>query len=113
MAAAVLRRRRGSSSSQAWRAQRGRLGNKDGRFDANDLAFERNTHSTANGLELLDGGGDSPRGCRGSKRLSCIDLGREEHVRDEWLVLDLCGNGHCDPDGVVGQTVCESHCTDD
>ena len=21
---------------------------------------------------------------------------------DEWLVLDLCGNGHRDPDGVVG-----------
>ena len=31
----------------------------------------------------------------------------------ERLVLDLCGNGHCDPDGVVGQTVCESHWTDD
>ena len=43
MTAAVVRRRRGSSSSQAWRAQRGRLGNKDGRFEANDLAFERNT----------------------------------------------------------------------
>ena len=28
--------------SQAWRAQRGRLGYKDGRFQANDLAFERN-----------------------------------------------------------------------
>ena len=59
-----VRRRRGSSSSQAWRAQRGRLGNKDGRFEANDLAFERNTPSTASGLELMDGGGDSPRGCR-------------------------------------------------
>ena len=22
-------------------------------------------------------------------------------MRDERLVLDLCGNGHCDPDGVV------------
>ena len=30
-------------------------------------------------------------------------------MRDERLVLDLCGNGHCDPDGVVGPTVCESH----
>ena len=34
--------------------------------------------STANGLELMDGGGDSLRGCRGSKRLPCIDLEREE-----------------------------------
>ena len=108
MAAVVVRRRRGRSSSQAWRAQRGRLGNKDGRSEANDLAFERNTPSAANGLELMDGGDDSPRGCRGSKRLPCIDLEREEHVRDEWLVLDLCGNGHCDPDGVVRRTVCES-----
>ena len=59
------------------------------------------TLSAANGLELVDGGDDSPRGCRGSKRLQCIDLEREEHVRDEWLILDLCGNGHCDLDGVV------------
>ena len=64
------------SSSQAWRAQRGRLGNKDGRFEANDLAFERNTPSTANGLELMDGGGDSHRGCRGSKILPCTNLER-------------------------------------
>ena len=111
--AAVVRRRRGRSSSQAWRAQRGRPGNKDGRFEANDLAFEKNTPSTANGLELMDGGGDSPRGSRGSKILPCTNLEREEYVRDEWLVLDLCGNGHCDPDGAVGQTVCESHWTDD
>ena len=60
-------------------------------------------------LELMDGGDDSPRGCRGNKRLPCIDLEREEHVRDAWLVLDLCGNGHRDPDGVVKRTVCESH----
>ena len=105
MAAAVVRRRRGSSSGQAWRAQRGRPGNKDGRFEANDLAFERNTPSTANGLELMDGGGDSPSGCRGSKRLPCTNLEREELVRVELLVLDLCGNGHCDPDGVVGPFV--------
>ena len=32
-------------------------------------------------------------------------------MRDEWLVQDLCGNGHCDPDGVVSRTVCESHFT--
>ena len=56
MAAAVARRRRGSNSSQAWRAQRGRPGNKDGRFVANDIAFVRNTPSTGNGLELMDGG---------------------------------------------------------
>ena len=70
---------------------------------------ERNTPSAVNGLALMDGGDDSLRGCRGSKRLPCIDLEREEHVRDEWLVLDLSGNGHCDPDGVVRRTVCESH----
>ena len=75
--------------------------NKDGRFEANDLAFERNTLSATNGLELMDGGNDSPRGCRGRKRLPCIDLEREEYLRDEWLVLDLCGSCHCDPDGVV------------
>ena len=94
MAAAVVRRRRGRSSSQACGAQRGRLGNKDGRFEANDLAFERNTGSATNGLELMDGGDDSPRGCRGrgNKILPCTDLEREEHVRDERLVLDLCGN---------------------
>ena len=86
---AVVRRKRGSSSSQTWRAQRVRPGNKDGRFEANDLAFERNTPSTVNGLELLDGGGDSLRGCRGSKRLPCTNLEREEYVRDEWPVLDL------------------------
>ena len=28
-------------------------------------------------------------------------------MRDERLLLDLCVNGNCDPDGVVGQTVCE------
>ena len=88
-------------------AQRGRPGIKDGRFEANDLAFERNTPSSANGLELMDGGGDSPRDCRGSERLLGIDLGREEHVRDEWLILDLRGN--CDLDSVVRWTVCESH----
>ena len=73
-------------------------------------SFERNTPSAANGLELVDGGGDTLRGCRGSKRLPCPNLEREEYVR---LVLDLRGNGHCDPDGVVGQTVSESHWTDD
>ena len=93
--------------------ERNRPGNKDGRFEANDLAFERDTPSTANGLELMDGGGDSSRGCRGSKRLPCTNLEREEYVRDERLVQDLCGTGHCDPDGVLGRTVCESHGTDD
>ena len=84
---------------------------KDGRFEANDVAFERNTFSTANGLDFMDGGGDSSRGCRGSKRLLCINLEREEFVCEERLVLDLCVNGHCDLDGFVGQTVCESHWT--
>ena len=110
-AAAAVRRRRGSSSSQAWRAQRGRLGNKVGRFEANDHGFERNTPSTANGLELRWWRRLSPRLQRQQKM--CTNLEREEYVRDERLVLDLCGNGHCDPDGVVGQTVSESHWTDD
>ena len=57
----------------------------------------------------MDGGDDGPHSCRGSKRLLCIGLEREEQARDEWLVLDLCGNGHRDPDGVVGRTICESH----
>ena len=39
VAAAVVRKGRGR------RAQRGRLGNKGGRFEAKDLAFERNTPS--------------------------------------------------------------------
>ena len=34
-------------------------------------------------------------------------------MRDERLVLDLCGDGHCDPDGVVGRTVCGSHLSDE
>ena len=55
------------SRFQAWRAQRGRPGKKDCRFEANDLAFERNTPSTANVLELLDGGSEFARGCRGKK----------------------------------------------
>ena len=93
MAAAVVRRRRV------------RPGEYNGRREANDLAFERNTLSATNGLELMDG----PRGCRGSNRLPRIDLEREERARDEWLVLELCGNGHSDPDGVVGWTLCESH----
>ena len=92
-----------------WLQQLCAEGNKDGRSEANDLAFERNTPSATNGLELMDGCDDSPRGCRGSKRLPCIDLEREEHVRDEWLVLDLCGNGHSDPDGVVGCTIWDFH----
>ena len=66
------------------------LGTKIG-FEVNDIAFGNNTPSTFNGLELMG----------------------EQYVRDERLVLDLCGNSHCDPDGVVGQTVCESHWTDD
>ena len=71
----------GSSSSQAWRAQRGRPGNKDGRFETNNLAVERNTPSTANGLELMDGGGDSPRDCRGSKKDCCVPT---------WNVRNMC-----------------------
>ena len=34
---------------------------------------------------------------------------REERMRDEWLVLELCGNGHSDPDGVVRCTVWDFH----
>ena len=108
MAAAVVGRKRGSLVSAfepAWRTQRGRPGVEDDRFD---VAFERNTPSTTNEfneLELTDGGSEFPRGCRGSKRLSCVNLEREEHMRDEWLVLDLCGNGYRDPDGVVRRTI--------
>ena len=61
VAAAAVRRRRGRGSSQDWRAQRGRFGNKDGRSDA----IERNTPSTTNEFnesELTDGGSEFPRG---------------------------------------------------
>ena len=33
----------------------------------------------------------------------------EKRMRDEWLVLDLCGNGHSDPDGVVRCTILDFH----
>ena len=48
-------------SSQAWRAQRGRPGVEEDRFD---FTFERNTPSTTNEfieLELTDGGSEPPR----------------------------------------------------
>ena len=57
----------------------------------------------------MDGGDDGSPRSRGSERLPRIDLEREERARDERLVLDLCGNGHRDPDGVVGSIICESH----
>ena len=38
-----------------------------------------------------------------------IEMEREERMRDEWLVLDLCGNGHCDPDGVVRCSIWDFH----
>ena len=44
----------------------------------------------------------TPRGCRSNKIFQCTNLEREEYVRDERLVQDLCGNGHC-YDGAVGQ----------
>ena len=56
------------------------LGTKIG-FEANDTTFGNNTPSTFNGLELMG----------------------EQYVRDDRLVLDLCGNSHCDPGGVVGR----------
>ena len=37
------------------------------------------------------------------------DLEREKRMRDEWLVPDLCGNGHRDPDGVVRCTTWDFH----
>ena len=46
----------------------------------------------------MDDDDDSSRDYRDSKRLSCTCLEREEYKRDERLVLDLCGNDHCDPD---------------
>ena len=87
-------------------SKRGRPGNKDGRFGANDFAFERNTlrpprvgaHGLWRRLSL-----------RMQRQQKIGNLEREEYVRDERLVLDLCGDGRCGPDGVVGRTVCESH----
>ena len=52
--------------------------------ETNDLAFERNTPSTADGLELMDGG-HSPHDCRDSKRLPCTNLEREEYERSGWF----------------------------
>ena len=103
MAAAVVCGRSDGIAIPAWRTERGRPGVEDDRFD---FAFEKNTPSTTNEfieLELMDGGSEFLRGCRGRKRLSCVNLEREKHMRDEWLVPDLCGNGHRDPDGVVSQ----------
>ena len=69
------------------------------RFQMIDLAFERKTPSTANGLELMDGGDDSLKDCRvlvRNVRNMCETSG--------WFWI--CGNGHCDPDGAVGRTAC-------
>ena len=82
--------------------------NKDGRFEANDFALERNTFRPLMGWSSWMVATTLTVVAEAAKRLPCIDLGREEHVRDEWLVLDLCGNGHCDLDGVVRWIVCES-----
>ena len=59
--------------------------------------------------ELTDGGSKFHRGCRGSKRLSCVNLEREERMQDEWLVPDLWRNGHRHPDGVVRRTIWDFH----
>ena len=109
VAAVVVCRRRDGILIPAWRTQQGRPGVEDDRFD---FAFERNTPSTTNEfneLERTDGGSEFHRGCRGSIRLSCVNLEREEHMRDEWLVPDLCGNGHRDPDGVIRRTISNFH----
>ena len=71
----------------AWRTQRGRPGVEDGRVD---FAFERNT--------LRPPTAEAARDCRVSTR-------NVRKQRDEWLVPDLCGNGHRDPDGVVRRTI--------
>ena len=68
MAGSVVCRRRGGDASETCRTERGRLGNKDGRHEANDLPFERNTSSATNVMKLMDGVDDNPRGCRGSKK---------------------------------------------
>ena len=60
-------------------------------------------------LELTDGGSKFPRDCRDSKRLSCVNLEREERLQDEWLVPKLCGNGHSDLDGVVRCAIWDFH----
>ena len=43
---------------------------KPGEHDEADLAFERNTPSTANGLELMDGGGNSHRGLQRQQKIA-------------------------------------------
>ena len=86
VAAAVVGRRRDGIAIPAWRTQRGRPGVEDGQCD---FASERNTPSTTTELHLMDGGSEFPRGCRGSKRLSCVNLEREEHIRDLQTLVEL------------------------
>ena len=50
------------------------LGTKMVRFEANDIAFERNTPSATKGLELMDGGDETHRACTANNRLQCLDL---------------------------------------
>ena len=80
--------------AKPWRAQRGRLGNKDGRFEANDFAFERNTFLPPMGWSSWMVATTLTAVAEAAKGLPCVVLRREEHVRDEWLVLDLCGDDH-------------------
>ena len=56
------------------------LGTKMVDFKANDLAFERNTPSTANGLELMVGGGDSPTVAEAAKNCRVLI----------WNVRNMC-----------------------
>ena len=112
VAATVVGRGRGplvSAFEPAWKTQQSRPGVEEDWFDFN---FEWNTPSTINEfieLELTDGGSKFPRGLRQQERLSFVNLEREKRMRDEWLVLDLCGNGHRDPDNVVRCTIWDFH----
>ena len=64
--------------------------------------------SSSSWLELTAGGSKFHRDWD-SKRPTCVNLEREKRMRDGWLVLDLCGNGHSDPDGVVRFTIWGFH----
>ena len=97
---AIVVGRRGSLVSAfepAWRTQRGRPGVEDDRFK---FALERNTLRPP-----MSSSSWSSRMVAASFPEVCVNLEREEHMRDEWLVPDLCENGHRDPDGVVRSTI--------
>ena len=66
-------------------------------------------HPRQNSLQRVHLASASFADLKASRNRSCVNLVREEHMRDEWLVPDLRGNGHCDPDGVVRRTIWDFH----